>query len=223
MRLQNGSFGFLLAFLIALSFAALIQLQTDAVHGFSEKNAALVQIDEISDSVTALCPIQYSNLICNQNISQFNSTRVAINTFIAKNPGVDFRGVCTGLGLAIGTVQFHIQVMEKQGGICFVRDGKHKRFFKSNTFTEKEITLLSVLRHKTAKKVLNAIAENDGKTNHTTIASNLNITSQALTWQIHQLKNHGIIEAHNNKTQTTYTINPAYQQLLPQLLKANFP
>ena len=35
-----------------------------------------------------------------------NSTRTEVYNFIVANPGIQFRGICTGLSIAIGTDSF---------------------------------------------------------------------------------------------------------------------
>jgi len=221
MKNQKPCFAALLAILIALSSIALIQLQTGTTQPPSEKSFDLSQINEIITAIKTLHPTHYNTSICSQNLHQnvaSNSTRANINSFIAKNPGIEFRGICTGLGLAIGTVQFHIQVMQKSNTIFFVRDGKYKHFFASKSFSEKELKLLTLMRHPTIKKTLQLISKN-GTVKHSILASDLKITSQGLSWQMRKLKNQGIIAASSDGIRTSYSINTSYKQILTQLLK----
>ncbi|MCL4430090.1 MAG: hypothetical protein M1167_04990 [Chloroflexi bacterium] len=83
-----------------------------------------------------------------------NSTRTEVYDFIVANPGIQFRGICTGLGIAIGTAEFHLGILKKAGLISFVRDGKYKRFFATKKFSAREIKLISLLRHKTTREIL---------------------------------------------------------------------
>jgi DNA-binding transcriptional ArsR family regulator len=146
-----------------------------------------------------------------------NSTRTEVYNFVVANPGIQFRGICTGLCIAIGTAEFHLGVLKKAGLISFVRDGKYKRFFATKKFSAREMKLISLLRHKTTRKILKALS--DEKTvSHGKLASNLYITSQGLTWQMNRLKGEGIVQGSCTSTQVTYSLNEVYVQTLLGLL-----
>ncbi len=146
-----------------------------------------------------------------------NSTRAEVYDFIVANPGIQFRGICTGLGIAIGTAEFHLGVLKKAGLISFVRDGKYKRFFATKKFSVKEMNLISLLRHETTREILKAIAT--GKmVSHGKLASDLSITSQGLTWQMNRLREQGIVQGNCTATKVTYSLNEVYVQALPELL-----
>lgn len=163
--------------------------------------------------------IGYQNIVNASPISLINSstTRLAVYDFIAANPGVQFRGICAGLSIAIGTAEFHLGVLKKAGLISFVRDGKYKRFFASKKFSVKEMKLISLLRHETAQEIIKKIVLEKvvarGK-----LASHLCITSQGLTWQINRLREEGIIKETSNGIKITYSLNDACVQVLPELL-----
>jgi len=146
-----------------------------------------------------------------------NSTRTEVYDFIVANPGIQFRGICTGLCIAIGTAEFHLGVLKKAGLISFVRDGKYKRFFVDKRFSAKEMKLISLLRHDTIKEILKMIT-NEKTISHSKLASNLAITSQGLTWQMNRLKEEGVVQENYAVTRITYSLNEIYVQALPELL-----
>ena len=146
-----------------------------------------------------------------------NSTRAEVYSFIVANPGIQFRGLCTGLGIAIGTAEFHLGILKKAGLISFVRDGKYKRFFANKKFSVKEMKLISLLRHETIREILKTIVS-EKTVSHSKLASNLHITSQGLTWQMNRLKEEGIIEEKIDGIKVTYCSNQMYLQILPDLL-----
>jgi predicted transcriptional regulator len=146
-----------------------------------------------------------------------NSTRTEVYNFVVANPGIQFRAICTGLSIAIGTAEFHLGILKKAGLISFVRDGKYKRFFASKKFSQKEMKLLSLLRHETIRKILKTLS--DEKTvSHNKLASNLLITSQGLTWQMNRLREEGVIQECCYRIKVTYSLKEEYVQLLPELI-----
>jgi predicted transcriptional regulator len=146
-----------------------------------------------------------------------NSTRTEVYDFIVANPGIQFRGICTGLGIAIGTAEFHLGILKKAGLISFVRDGKYKRFFAAKKFSVKEMKLISLLRHETIREILKAIAA-ETTVSHGKLASDLSITSQGVTWQMNRLREQGIVQGNRTATKVTYSLNEIYVQALPELL-----
>jgi predicted transcriptional regulator len=148
-----------------------------------------------------------------------NSTRTEIYDFVVANPGIQFRGVCAGLGIAIGTAEFHLGVLKKAGLISFIRDGKYKRFFATKKFSAEEMKLISLLRHTTTKEILRRMTT-EKTVSHGKLVSDLSITSQGLTWQMNRLREQGIIQENHASNRVTYFLNESYVQSLPILLCA---
>ena len=146
-----------------------------------------------------------------------NSTRAEVYNFIVSNPGIQFRGICAGLGIAVGTAEFHLGVLKKAGLISFVRDGKYKRFFVTKKFSWKEMKLISLLRHETTREILKTIAAQK-TVSHGKLASDLSITSQGLTWQMNRLREQVIVQENCISNKVTYSLSEVYVQSLPVLL-----
>jgi DNA-binding transcriptional ArsR family regulator len=145
-----------------------------------------------------------------------NSTRTEIYDFIEANPGVQFRGICDGLGLSVGLAQFHLRVLKKAGLISFIRDGRYKRYFKSNRFSEKEMEVISLLRCETTRNILKTLLSNGG-TSHGRLASQLGITSQGLTWHMKRLKEAGVVRGSKDGMKVIYSLE---ESRIPRLASA---
>jgi predicted transcriptional regulator len=179
-------------------------------------------------SLTFPTPSFYTSLFYNQASLQdvtkdstitltSNSTRMEVYNFVAANPGIQFRGICTGLGIAIGTAEFHLGVLKRAGLVSFVRDGKYKRFFVSKKYSIKEMKLISLLRHDNTRKIIKKIVSEE-IVPHKKLATYLSITSQGLTWHMNQLRKEGIIEESIDGIKVAYSLNEDYVQLLPELI-----
>jgi predicted transcriptional regulator len=140
-----------------------------------------------------------------------------VYNFIDANPGIQFRGICAGLDIAIGTAEFHLGVLKKAGLISFIRDGKYKRFFVTKKFSLREMKLISLLRHETLRKILKRITD-ETTVSHHELASQLSITSQGLTWQMNKLRKEGIIQGSIDGIKVTYTLNETCLPMLTDLL-----
>lgn len=210
MTLRKPLLAIILSLVIVVSLMAIIQL---------EKNSSLT-----TNLTAPLASPAFSSQIVFSDIAReaqspliSNSTRAQVYEFIVANPGIQFRGVCTGLCIAIGTAEFHLGILKKAGLISFVRDGKYKRFFPAKKFSVKEMKLISLLRHETSRIILKTLAT-EKTVSHGKLASDLYITSQGLTWQMNRLREQGIVQGNWAATQVTYSLNEIYVQALPELL-----
>jgi predicted transcriptional regulator len=210
LTLRKPLLAIILSLIIVVSLNAIIQL---------EKNSSLT-----TNLTAPLASPAFSSQIIFSDIAReaqspliSNSTRAQVYEFIVANPGIQFRGVCTGLCIAIGTAEFHLGVLKKAGLISFVRDGKYKRFFAAKKFSSKEMKLISLLRHETSRIILKTLAAKK-TVSHGKLASDLYITSQGLTWQMNRLREQGIVQGNWAATQVTYSLSEIYVQALPELL-----
>ena len=120
------------------------------------------------------------------------TTRMQIYSFITDNPGTNFRGICSCLGLPIGVVQYHLTILKKGNLISDRKDGRNKRFFKSRKFSPIEMKIISALRHETVEKILTILHDEESEA-HGKLANRLEISSQALTWHMKQLQQDGLV------------------------------
>ena len=150
----------------------------------------------------------------NQNASYLNqTTRVQIYNFITGNPRTNFRGICSALALPVGVVQYHLAVLMKGGLVSSRRDGRNKRYFESKKFSDVESWMISVLRHETVKKILE-ILHSQGSERHGRLAQRLDISSQALTWHMSQLKEQGIVTGQADGFTVNYMIAEEYSNVI---------
>jgi predicted transcriptional regulator len=213
----------ILSFVIFFSLIALIQLEKNSYLSFNP-NISIAYYLPSNGGVSLWTFPEFSSQPFFKDITKVaqpslisNSTRTEVYDFIVTNPGIQFRGICTGLCIAIGTAEFHLGVLKKAGLISFVRDGKYKRFFANKKFSAKEMKLISLLRHETIKEILKTIT-NEKTISHSKLASHLAITSQGLTWQMNRLKEEGVVQENCAGTRITYSLNEFCIQALPELL-----
>jgi len=169
---------FLILLIIIFSSVAVVNLKGNLVPYYSTSFVPQSFVQELS--------FNQGSPLLNQ------STRVQIYNFIINTPGINFRGICNALTLPIGVVQYHLAVLMKGGLISNRRDGRNKRYFESKKFSSTEMKIISVLRHETAGKILTILHKNKS-VSHGNLAHRLKFSSQALTWQMKQLKEQGLV------------------------------
>jgi len=133
--------------------------------------------------------------VFHDNLTHLNQpTRMEIYDFVKNHPGMQFRGICCSLNLPIGVVQYHLGLLTQAGLLTIFRDGRYTRYFESKRFSETEMTVISLLRRETTGKILSILLEKQS-ISHRDLSLQLNISSQALTWQMNRLRQTGLIES----------------------------
>lgn len=146
-----------------------------------------------------------------------NSTRNDIFAYINQNPGIQFRAICTALCLPLGLAEYHLGILVRAGLVSFVRDGRYKRFFVSKRFSKREMMTICVLRHKTAKRIIEALLGKK-ELSHGKLATEVTISSQALSWQMKTLRDTRFVLQVNDGLKTLYSLNQTTEPLLVKYL-----
>jgi predicted transcriptional regulator len=113
--------------------------------------------------------------------------------FIRDNPSCHLRKIKKELNLAMGTVQYHLDKLEKAGRITSHKHGLHKYYFSVGLFEENEKQLLEVLSNETARDILMFIVEHKNPS-QTEIGKHVEISSASVNWHIKRLKDSRIID-----------------------------
>jgi len=227
LTLKRAIIAFVLASIIIVSFAALLHQQKSFTFSVTTTSPCLLQVYSGIPSLRAISTDQYFLLALPTSFSvdvsaagqsPFNNcTRTQIYNFVKDNPGLQFRGICTSLSLPVGLAQYHLGVLVKAGLVSFVRDGRYKRYFLSKKFSKKEMMMISLMRHKTVKKILEALL-NKKQVSHGELAYEVSITSQALTWQMKSLKKTEFVLQANEGLRTIYSLDEASLPMLKKYL-----
>jgi DNA-binding transcriptional ArsR family regulator len=112
--------------------------------------------------------------------------------FIQENPSCHLRRIKKELGLAMGTVQYHLDRLEKAGKITSQRHSLLKYYFAVG-FKEDEKQLLEVLSNETAREILMFIVERKSPS-QTEIGERVGISPASVNWHIKRLEGTRIID-----------------------------
>jgi predicted ArsR family transcriptional regulator len=226
---KRAVIGLVLAAIVLGSFAALLHQQKSFAFSLASTPDCLVQVYSGNPSLRAVTTDPYCmlalppaiinfspNFAANSQMP-FNNTRTQIYNYIESNPGIQFRGVCAGLCIPVGLAQYHLGVLIKAGLVSFIRDGRYKRFFPAKKFSRKEMLTISLLRHKTARKIFEALL-NKKQLSHGELAGEVSITSQALTWQMKRIGKTQFVLQTNEGLKTIYSLDENSTQTLTRYL-----
>ena len=114
----------------------------------------------------------------------------------------------SGLIYRLSAVSFRCS--DRRWLLTVYNDGQYRRYFESNAYVETDVKLILLLRHDTARKILTALSQS-GPILHKDLTHRLGLSSQALTWQMNQLKRKGLIEAVKEEMSVKYFLNEKAQ------------
>lgn len=121
-----------------------------------------------------------------------NSNTSKVLQHIEENPGCHLRQIKRDLVLSMGTTQYHLNLLEKQGKISSERHNLHRYYFPIGLFEQKERHILRILNQETAREILMIILEKKNPT-QTDIANWVEISSASVNWHIKRLTELGLI------------------------------
>jgi predicted transcriptional regulator len=134
------------------------------------------------------------SVVSNEGSPQPEDNRTdQILQFIHENPSCHLRKIKKELGLAMGTVQYHLDKLEKAGRITAQKQGLHKYYFAVGAFEENEKQLLEVLSNETAREIVMFIVEQNYPS-QTEISKHVGISSASVSWQIKRLQDSRIVD-----------------------------
>jgi predicted transcriptional regulator len=122
-----------------------------------------------------------------------SDVRDRILQFIRENPGCHLRKIKDELDLAMGTVQYHLDRLEKAGRITSQKQSLHKFYFLVGAFEENEKHILEVLSNETAREILMFIIEQKYPS-QSEISKHIGISSPSISWQIKRLQDYRVID-----------------------------
>ena len=144
------------------------------------------------------------------------TSRANIYDFIDNNPGTHLRNICAGLGISIGSVQYHLAQLSENELIESEKESKYKRFFISRKFSELEKRLIAFLQKPNAKRIIKYASLYEG-CSHQELARLLGISSQAVTWHVKRLLDENVIESWAVDNSTYYIVTEDTREALTVL------
>lgn len=112
--------------------------------------------------------------------------------YIEQNPGCHLRQIKRELDMSMGTVQYHLNLLEKMGRIASERHNLHRFYFPIGIFESNERNVLKILNQDTAREILMFILERKNPT-QTDIVGSVKISAASVNWHIKRLIDLGLI------------------------------
>jgi predicted transcriptional regulator len=133
-----------------------------------------------------------------------NGNTIRVLQYIQENPGCHLRKIKRELDMSMGTIQYHLILLEKQGKVSSERQNLHKYYFPIGLFEQNEKDILKILNQETAREILLVILEQ--RPTQTDISNIIKISSASVNWHIKRLVELGLILEQKDGKFKRYTL-----------------
>ena len=122
----------------------------------------------------------------------FCSNTERVFQFIQDNPGIHLRQIKKELNVSLGTIQYHLSVLENSGRIISEREYFRRTYFPVGTFKKNERNILKILKRDNLKAILLFVMEKQNPT-QTDIATGLGLSNSTVNRLLRYMIDHEII------------------------------
>lgn len=113
---------------------------------------------------------------------------------IEKSPGLHFREIQRRVGMATGSVDYHLHFLHKNGLVRTEKAGRFLRYYATNVqYTDDDKELLNLLRQERIRHILIYLIEKR-RANASRIAGELGYTPSNLSWYLKLLQEKNVIK-----------------------------
>ncbi|MFQ5815603.1 MAG: winged helix-turn-helix transcriptional regulator [Candidatus Hydrothermarchaeaceae archaeon] len=131
-------------------------------------------------------------------------TRRDIYGVISGSPGLHFREILRETELGVGSLRYHLAVLEKNGIVVSREDGQYLRFFPAG-LSEEEKELLGMLRQRSIRKILGYLLMNPAAS-HREVVRNVGLAPSTVSWYLKKLERLGLLKLDKSGKNTAYTV-----------------
>jgi predicted transcriptional regulator len=131
--------------------------------------------------------------------------RQQIYEHILHFPGSHFREMQRHLKLPVGTLQYHLSSLSREGLIIRKKDGEYVRYYAIGLFTERERKLLSLLRQKPIRHIAIMLLT-DKELNHKSIMAELKLSPATTSWYLDKMLESGIANKKRRGKEVMYRL-----------------
>ncbi len=128
--------------------------------------------------------------------------------------GVNFVQLSGQVEFGTSTLSYHLRVLEKNGFVISVRDGRYLRFFdrKSGHYSSGKKLAVSALRNEKTAAIAQHIRANPGVA-QCDLAQAFGVTASTVTWHINRLASAGLVQKTRDAHRTRYFLGEGWASL----------
>jgi len=164
------------------------------------RSVGMVMAGSVLMILLALVVFSFTRIRSEELLKQ--KKRMAIYTYIIEHPGDHFRAVQRAVGLQIGVLSHHINILEKEQLIVSEQDGNNRRFYAAGVKRSNGEVRLSRVQ----ENILKSIQATPGIT-QSEIAKDLGVNRKVVFYNVKFLSGSGIVTEQKLKRRAHYYPN----------------
>lgn len=122
--------------------------------------------------------------------------------FIINNPSSHLRKIKNNLGFSMGTIQYHLSTLEKEGKIKSIKTKFYKNYYH---ISESDENVLSVFNLDSPRGIIIYLLQHEPST-HQDIAKGIGLSSSTVSWHMKRLLELHIVESEYSGKYTLYRL-----------------
>ena len=122
--------------------------------------------------------------------------------FIISNPSSHLRKIKNNLEFSMGTIQYNLAMLEKEGKIKSVKTRFYKNYYHINESNEK---ILSVLNLDSPRNIVMYLIQHEPST-HQEIANGIGLSSSTVSWHMKRLMELQVVQTEYSRKYTIYSL-----------------
>ncbi len=140
--------------------------------------------------------------------------RLEVYERIKADPGMHFQDIAGRVEFGASTLNYHLRVLERNGYVTRVKDGRYVRFFdaKSGAYSRDRKQAASTLRNATTAAIASFIVQNPGVVQRD-LAKQFGIAPSTVSWHVDRLRKEGLVEKQRDQHFTRYYMGEAWSTL----------
>lgn len=138
-------------------------------------------------------------------------SRNGIIQLIKNNPGIHLRKIKNMLGRSMGTVQYHVSKLEKDGLIFSKRSGFYKNYYHVDESENNDI--MSILNLESPRRILSYLAKNE-PCSHSDLSKGVGLSTSTVSWHMKKLVDAEIVQLSYDGKFSIYTIKNKSELIL---------
>lgn len=129
-------------------------------------------------------------------------------------PGINFVQLSQQVAFGASTLNYHLRVLERNGYVTSVKDGRYLRFFdrQAGTYAGAKKTQASALRNPTTAAMARHIRDHPGVA-QCDLAAAFGVTASTVNWHMTRLATAGLVERQRDAHYTRYYLSDGWSQL----------
>jgi predicted transcriptional regulator len=148
-----------------------------------------------------------------------NRNRLSVFGYVLLHPGCSLSEISLKLDMKVGTVKYHVQMLESEGRIILRRISKYTLLFTcSRAYSEQAKALLSYTRNETGKSILYAILVEPGVTNRD-LSERFGLDKSTIHWHIERFQDENLVQSKRDGRYKRYFLEPGVINLLNDIPK----